>query len=155
MRTIILTAVFGLGCLGLLGALPTEAKAFPPRMMTNTYSVGPYSSTTTTSNPYFSYYSRPYGAGISYGSPAVMRTYSNPSGFGASYMTPGMISYSYSAYGMGYYLSTPGYAGYSYSPYTGFNRYYVPGSVISVPYDASSYSGGYYNNYVPSNYIVP
>ena len=155
MRSLILSTVLGFGAFGLLGALPTEAKAAPPRTaQMQMFSVGPYSTMTAYGNPYLSYYSRPYGAGITYGSPAMWRGYQNPVGFGASYVSPGAISYNYSAYGLGYYLSTPSYAGYSYSPYTGLRSYYVPGTTVSVPYDTSSYSGGYYNNYVPSNYIL-
>ena len=158
MRSIILTAVLGLASLGLLTALPTEAKAWPPRYM-NTFSVGPYSRTTMIGNPYFNSYVNPfYGAGITYGSPAMMSSYINPRGFGAMYTSPGLVSYNYSAYGLGYYVATPGYAGYSFSPYTGFRRFYLPGSTYSVPYDTSSYGGGglgYYNSYVPGGYALP
>src|SRR5258706_911901 len=85
MRSFILTGVLSLGALGLLGALPTEAKAFPPQMYMNSFRVGPYAATTMYTNPYLNYYSRPYGAGVTYASPAVMQSYTNPSGFGAMY----------------------------------------------------------------------
>jgi hypothetical protein len=155
MRSLILTAVLGLGALGLVGALPTEAKAYPPISYMNTYQVGPYSQTLALTNPYYSYYVRPYGFGTTYASPAAMRAYSNPSGFGVTYSTRGVASTYYSPiYGLNYYLSTPSYMGYSYSPYTGYQRIFVPGTTINVPVDMSSY-GGYYNSYVPTGYTLP
>src|SRR5438067_11418834 len=106
MRSFILTTVLGLGVLGLLGALPTKANAVPPQLYLNTTRVGGYSQTTMASNPYLSYYSRPYGAGVVYGSPAVMRAYTNPMGFGAIYTSRGVAATYYTPYGLGYYLST-------------------------------------------------
>jgi hypothetical protein len=156
MRSLILTAVLGLGTLGLLGALPTEAKAYPPQFYMNTFQVGPYSQTLALNNPYYSYYVRPYGAGVTYASPASMRAYTNPTGFGVMYSTRGMATtYISPIYGLNYYLSTPSYMGYSYSPYTGYRRYYVPGTSYNVPVDTSSSFGGYYNSYVPTGYTLP
>src|SRR5438445_1480370 len=113
MRSFILTAVLGLGTLGLLGALPTEAKAYPPQYYMNTFRAGAYSQTTMMSNPYYSYYARPYGAGVTYATPATIRSYTSPMGFGALYSTRGVAgTYISPLYGMNYYLSTPSYFGY-------------------------------------------
>jgi len=155
MRKFILTAVLGLAAAGLLGVFASEAKAYPPRAYMNTFRVGAYSTTNYVGSPYYTWGTGGYGAYVNYGYPAVMRGYTNPSGFGAVYGTSGMSTiYASPLYGVNYYMTTPAYMGYSFNRYTGYKTLYIPSTTYSMPVGGGGY-GGYYNSYVPSNYILP
>jgi hypothetical protein len=99
MRSFILTCVVGLTCLGLLGAIPTDARA-------QTW-VTSYPTYTTYSYPGYSYYYYP-GYTTYYATPAYTTYYSAPA---YTYYTPGYTSYYYTP-GYATYYSAPVYRGY-------------------------------------------
>lgn len=147
MKPIIASAVLGLGALGLLGALPTEAKAYWPPGMTYGYRVGPYAySGTMIGNPFFRYNVGMAQYNMMYGYPGYYRTYTSPYGARMMYQSPSIMGTAFNPiYGSYNYYMTPGFAGWSYSPYTGYRQYAIPGVSYVTP-------AGYSSGYIPAGY---
>lgn len=136
MRATILSAVLGLGALGVVGAMPTEAKAGWPPYYTNSYRVGPYASFYAASAPRYNYYANPYwrSAGFNYYSPAFYTRNVTPFGYSMAFQSRGGFGFNFHPFfGLTYSVATPGYMGWSYTPYTGYRSYSVPGVSYTVP----------------------
>jgi hypothetical protein len=148
MRSMILSAVLGLGAMGLVGATPSQAKAYwPPAGVPYVYQVGPYGVMGgSLGNPNFRMMSGAGRYNMMYSYPGYYRMYNNPNGFGAVYTSPGSVGQAFSPFYVAYsYYSTPGYAGYSFNRFTGYRQFAVPGLTYATP---SGYSplmgfGGY------------
>jgi hypothetical protein len=142
MRSVILSAVLGLGVLGFVGATPSVAKAqrINPVLMQG-YQLNGYGYLNAYSRPAWMYTTSPWMSQYSYYTPAAYRTNFTPYGMSQYWATRGMVGWSYNPWwGLTYNTTTPAVWGYSYSPYYGYFR--------SVAVPSMTYS-------VPAGYILP
>jgi hypothetical protein len=153
MRSLALSLALGAGALGIVGATPSEAKAF--WIMTgrgpvnvSSYQNGPYGTFFAYNNTIYQPYVNPWGFGSAHYLPASYRYAYSPSSISAMYTSRSMVAYNYNAwYGYMMSVSTPAYYGYTITPYAGYRQYYVPGVNYTMP------AASYYSGYVPIGYI--